>query len=142
MSSFLSLPVSSSFALDASAAQSPGGESWKVDYSADDNTSTRNKPRTFPYHSTLPYEVEDDARRNADLQNILKHLYITVQARDFSPGALHWTRELRAWLELKFDLTRATRKKLVHLYFELALARGIETSVSERFANMFTILLK
>lgn len=142
MSNFLSLPSASSFAMDGSATQSPGGETWKVDYSGDDNEVTRNKPRTFPYHSLLPYDVEDNARRNADLDNILKHLYISVQARDLSPGALHWTRELKAWLELKFDLTRATRKKLVHLYFELALARGIDTSIAERFANMFTILLK
>ncbi|KAL2405726.1 Proteasome activator complex subunit 4B [Exophiala dermatitidis] len=107
-----------------------------------EHQSKRNRPRTFPYFSTLPYPVEDEARRQKDLLEILKHLYIAIQASDFTPGAVHWTRELRSWLSLKFDPTKEQRVKLVKLYYELALAPGIDPGVSERFASMFMLLTK
>ncbi|RMZ80349.1 hypothetical protein DV738_g2877, partial [Chaetothyriales sp. CBS 135597] len=102
----------------------------------------RTRPRTYPYFSTLPYAVEDEARRQHDLAEILKHLYVAVQSGDFSPGAVHWTRELRSWLSLKFDPTKEQRVALVKLYYELALAPGVDPSVAERFASMFMILTK
>lgn len=103
---------------------------------------SRSRPRTYKYFETLPYDVEDDARRQKDLSEILKHLYIAVQAGDFTPGAVHWTRELRSWLSLKFDPTKEQRVKLVKLYYELSLAPGIDPSVSERFSSMFMLLTK
>ena len=102
----------------------------------------RNRPRTYPYFTTLPYSVEDEGRRQKDLAEILKHLYIAVQASDFTPGAVHWTRELRSWLSLKFDPTKDQRVKLVKLYYELTLAPGIDPGVGERFASMFMLLTK
>lgn len=102
----------------------------------------RNRPRTFPYFSTLPYPVEDEARRQENLAEILKHLYIAIQAGDFTPGAVHWTRELRSWLSLKFDPTKEQRVRLVRLYYELSLAPGIDPAVSERFSSMFMLLIK
>jgi len=129
---------------EISRATSPGlgpatdqGLSTDVDYQV-----RRNRPRTYPYFRTLPYEVEDEARRQRDLSEILKHLYIAIQAGDFTPGAVHWTRELRSWLSLKFDPTKEQRVKLVKLYYELALAPGIEPGVGERFASMFMLLTK
>jgi proteasome activator subunit 4 len=106
-----------------------------------DHKRSRNRPRVFPYFKCLPYAVEDDARRQEDLEEILKHLYIALQAGDFAPGAVHWTRELRSWLSLKFDPTIEQRVKLVKLYYELALAPGIESSVAERFTNTTYALL-
>ena len=102
----------------------------------------RNRPRTFPYFSTLPYPVEDESRRQENLAEILKHLYIAIQAGDFTPGAVHWTRELRSWLSLKFDPTKEQRIRLVKLYYELALAPGIDPGVGERFASMLMLLIK
>lgn len=129
---------------EMSRATSPGagpqeanGDSGELNY-----RKYRNKPRTFPYFSYLPYQVEDERRRQEDLAVILKHLYIAVEAGDFSPGGIHWTRELRGWLSLKFDPTKEQRIKLVKLYYDLALAPGIEPSVSERFASMFMLLTK
>ncbi|RMZ78933.1 hypothetical protein DV737_g3714, partial [Chaetothyriales sp. CBS 132003] len=84
----------------------------------------------------------DEARRQRDLAEILKHLYVAVQSGDFNPGAVHWTRELRCWLSLKFDPTKEQRVALVKLYYELALAPGIDLGVAERFASMFMILTK
>ena len=69
-------------------------------------------------------------------------MYIAIESGDFNPGAVHWTRELRGWLSLKFDPIREQRIKLVRLYYELALAPGIDPTVSERFASMFMLLTK
>ena len=102
----------------------------------------RSRPRTYPYFKYLPYDTEDEAERQRNLDEIIKYLYVAVEAGDFSLGAVHWTRELRAWLSLKFDPTREQRVKLVKLYYELALAPGIDVSVAERFASMFMALTK
>lgn len=127
-----------------SRATSPGGELPEMNGTASDDSykRSRNRPRTYPYFKHLPYEIEDEARRQNDLQEILKYLYIAVEAGDFTPGAIHWTRELRSWLSLKFDPTKEQRVKLVKLYYELALAPGIEPSVAERFSSMFMLLTK
>lgn len=101
---------------------------------------TRYRPRTFPYQSYLPYEHNDKYQEN--LEECIKRLYISVSAGDFVPGATHWTRELRGWLQLKFDLPKELRVKLARLYYELALAPGMENGASERFASMFMTLTK
>lgn len=98
--------------------------------------SKRYRPRTFAYFRQLPFEVEADEDRDAALQGILKQLYISVKADDYSPGALHWTRELQAWLNLKFDLPRDQRAKLAKLYYSLALAPGLDSSTSDKFLRM------
>lgn len=76
------------------------------------------------------------------LTEIIKRLYVAVSGGDFVPGATHWTRELRAWIQLKFDLPRDDRVKLVKLYYELALAPGMDSSASERFSSMFMTLTR
>lgn len=128
----------------ASGATTPGGVDWgnEDDARNDLGRNKRHKPRTYPYFQYLPYPVEDEARRLAALDEILKNLYISIEAGDFAPGAVHWTRELRAWLSLKFDLPRATRVKLVKLYYELSLAPGVDPNVSERFASLYSVLMK
>lgn len=129
---------------EISRATSPGGELLEVNGVPSDDSykRSRNRPRTYPYFKLLPYEAEDETRRQHDLQEILKYLYIAVEAGDFTPGAIHWTRELRSWLSLKFDPTKEQRVKLVKLYYELSLAPGIEPSVAERFSSMFMLLTK
>ncbi|KAK6376885.1 Proteasome activator BLM10 [Lithohypha guttulata] len=128
---------------DVSRATSPGGTVLEQNGVGSAEAQVhRNRPRTYPYFTTLPYEVETDQRRQNDFAEILKYLYIAVEAGDFTPGAVHWTRELRSWLSLKFDPTKEQRTKLVKLYYELALAPGIEPSVAERFASMFMMLTK
>ena len=129
---------------EISRATSPGGTVTMQDAQMNDDGSQikRNRPRTFPYFSTLPYPIEDEAKRQENLAEILKHLYVAIQASDFTPGAVHWTRELRSWLSLKFDPTKEQRLKLVNLFYELALAPGIDPSVAERFASMFMLLIK
>lgn len=127
-------------AQEISRATSPGGE--PVVMNGDGEPKARVRPRTYPYFKYLPYQLEDETERDRTLREILNQLYISVEAGDFSPGAVHWTRELRGWLSLKFDPTRKERINLVKLYFELSLAPGIDPGVSERFASMFMLLTK
>lgn len=128
---------------DLSRATSPGGEAREANEADDeDKNVTRYRPRTYPYFRYLPYEVEHEEERQKNFSEILKYLYVAVESGDFSPGAVHWTRELRYWLQLKFDPTKEQRVKLVILYYELALAPGIDSSVAERFSSMFMVLTK
>jgi proteasome activator subunit 4 len=123
---------------EMSRATSPGGNSSEPD----NRNQTRRRPRTYPYTETLPYDVEEEATRYENLETIIKHIYLYVEAGDFAVGVIHWTRELKSWLSLKFDLTIELRIKLVKLYYELALAPGLDNDVSERFANTFMVLTK
>jgi proteasome activator subunit 4 len=127
-------------ASEISRATSPGGEPAAVNGGGE--PKARVRPRTYPYFQYLPYQLEDEAERDRTLHAILNQLYIAIEAGDFSPGAVHWTRELRGWLSLKFDPTRTERINLVKLYYELSLAPGIDPSTSERFASMFMLLTK
>ena len=127
---------------DDSRATSPGPGAVGRGTVEDKGQVARSRPRTYPYSRYLPYEVESEVKRNEDLSEILKHLYISVEAGDFSVGAVHWTRELRNWLGLKFDPTKEQRVKLVRLYYELALSPGIDISAAERFSSMFMVLTK
>ncbi|PKS11355.1 hypothetical protein jhhlp_003117 [Lomentospora prolificans] len=102
----------------------------------------RYRPRTFRYFDHLPFAVEDQAHRDAALTGILKQLFIAVKAEDFSPGALHWTRELQAWLGLKFEMTRELRATLARLYYHMSLAPGLDTTTSDRFARMLVSLTR
>ncbi|CAH0015102.1 unnamed protein product [Clonostachys rhizophaga] len=121
-----------------SRATTPGIPCAKVD----DDDKKRYRPRTFAYFRQLPFEVEDESERDAALQQILKQLYIAIKAEDFNPGALHWTRELSAWLNLKFEMTREDRAKLAKLYFSLALAPGLDHAASDRFLRMVLTLTR
>lgn len=120
-----------------SRATSPG---LPTEASAGDNK--RYRLRTFAYFRLLPYEVEEESQRDAALEGILKQLYIAVKAEDFSPGALHWTRQLQAWLSLKFDMPHEKRAQLAQLYFHLALAPGLDSSAADRFSRMVVTLTR
>ena len=106
------------------------------------NGSSPPRIKTFPYFQYLPYEIEDEAERQGNLNEILKYLYVAIEAGDFAPGGVHWTRELRNWLGLKFQLSKEQRIKLAKLYYELSLAPGIDITAADRFASMFMTLTK
>lgn len=108
----------------------------------EDEKAKRYRPRTFPYFQHLPYPVEQETERNAALEEILKQLYIAIKAEDFTPGAVHWTKELKMWLQLKFEITRELRIRLVKLFYMLAVAPGLDNTAAERFLNMFMFLTK
>ncbi|KAI9664681.1 MAG: hypothetical protein M1821_006128 [Bathelium mastoideum] len=131
---------------DVSRATSPGGDWHEANGSANGIGDTeelgRYRPRTFPYQEYLPYTTEPDDAKRRNLAECIEELYIAVSAGDFAPGAEHWTREIRGWISLKYDMTRPQRVRLVKLYYELSLAPGLDFSVAERFASMFMVLTK
>jgi proteasome activator subunit 4 len=121
-----------------SRATSPG-----VPFSAkDDDDKKRYRPRTFSYFKLLPFPVEEESQRDAALQGILEQLYIAIKAEDFSPGAVHWTRELSGWLQLKFEMTRELRATLANMYYHLALAPGLNPTTADRFLKMVVFLTR
>ncbi|CAF9915935.1 MAG: hypothetical protein GOMPHAMPRED_000902 [Gomphillus americanus] len=121
---------------DMSRATSPGGgpSTGEVQH------ASAGRERTFPYRRYLPYDTEEDSLIQDNLAEILKNLYVCIEAGDFAPGALHWTKELRAWLGLKFPMPQSIRVNLVKLYYELSLAPGIDPSISEKFTAFFLVL--
>ncbi|KKA30624.1 hypothetical protein TD95_000850 [Thielaviopsis punctulata] len=102
----------------------------------------RYRPRTLPCDKLLPYPVESEAERDATLAIITEKLCLSIKAGDIVPGAVRWTRELQAWLNLKFDMPRDQRAKLVRLYYELSLAPGIENPVADKFTRMIVGLTR
>ena len=130
---------------DVSRATSPGGDWHGINGSTnglDAEDHGRLRPRTYPYEEYLPYPAESEEVKKRNLAECIEELYIAISAGDFYPGAIHWTREIRGWLSLKFDLTRSQRVRLVKLYYELSLAPGLDFAVAERFASMFMALTK
>lgn len=108
----------------------------------DEDDKKRYRPRTFAYFSQLPFAVEEDHEREAALAGILRNLYIAIKAEDFAPGAMHWTRELQGWLNLKFEMVRELRAALAKLYYHLALAPGLDINTADRFTKMVITLTK
>lgn len=125
-----------------SRATSPGRGGQAQRQEVDLKQVKRSRPRTYPYFRYLPYETEKEEERQVFLEETLKQLYICIEAGDFAVGAVHWTRTLRNWLDLKFDLTKDQRIRLVKVFYELSLAPGIDVSAAEKFANTFVLLLK
>ncbi|KAK9481275.1 hypothetical protein V1514DRAFT_300594 [Lipomyces japonicus] len=102
----------------------------------------RKFKRTFPYAELLPYETEQDDLRHQHLSHILENLFISASTESFALAQiLHWTRALRSYLELKFDLPVSVRTRLVALYYELALAQGLDPLAFDRFYSMFVLLI-
>jgi hypothetical protein len=149
----LTVPISK----DLAETRSEGNVSTDQDYEMVDNDEqdddnkalvlridgpSRRRPRTYPYLEKLPYPVEEQSERLKNLQTILKNLYLAVAAGDFSPGAAHHTRELRNWMHLKHDLPVDIRVKLISMYYDLALAPGLDTNVADRFASVMMVLLR
>ncbi|KAK9322447.1 hypothetical protein V1517DRAFT_323487 [Lipomyces orientalis] len=105
------------------------------------DNDVRKRPRTFPYTRLLPFETESESDRLVHLDHIIENIYIACSANSLSVGSLlHWTRELRSWLQLKFDMPVSTRTRLTAIYYELALAQGMTLSASEKFSTMFVHL--
>ena len=123
-----------------SGATSPGAPDSSLQRHGGDHS--RYRPRTFDYNGCLPYATEDRAQQLRNLDEILKNLFICIRSEDWTPGAVLWTRELKAWLALKFDLPTARRVQLVKLFYMLSLAPGLESGVVERFAGIFMSLTK
>jgi proteasome activator subunit 4 len=109
----------------------------------------RQRSRKFPYQASLPYKTESETEQLAHLNHILNNLYIAIKGDDLkglignSTGSsvVHWTRELRGWMELKFDMPLEIRLKLIRLYFNLSIT-GSDGNAIDKFVNMFISLCK
>lgn len=104
-------------------------------------------PRAYPYQDILPYKTESQAEILAHLNHIIANIYVAVKSME--PGCtigsnanqsvLHWTRELNAWMQLKFDMPLDTRIKLARIYYDLAMA-DFDGYPLEKIVNTFVWL--
>lgn len=97
--------------------------------------------RTFLYGKVLPYKIENKEKQLKNLNEIIKNIYISLAADDFSRAAI-FSKELSNWLNLKFDLPRQTRAKLIKVYYELCTTQGIAQDLQRRFESLFLSLTK
>lgn len=117
--------------------------------SASSAVGYRWRERTFPYFESLPYPVESQNEREAHLRHIIKKLYISVKGDDLkgivgnttAPALAYWTRELRSWTELKFDMPLDIRIMLVRFYFSICTG-GIDGANLDLMINMYCYLAK
>ena len=99
------------------------------------------RDRTYPYFTTLPYEVESPELRLSNLRKITDELYNSFEAEDWR-RAIYWNTELRDWLSLKFQLPKDYRIKLIKVYYELITSFGIDPRAHARFMSTFLCLTK
>ncbi|KAG4301750.1 hypothetical protein PCK1_001987 [Pneumocystis canis] len=103
---------------------------------------SKNKhKKTFLYEKVLPYKVESEEEKLENLNRIIKNIYISLKANDFSRAAI-FSKELTNWLKLKFNLPCQTRAKLISVYYELCTTQGIAPSFQRRFESLFLSLTK
>lgn len=96
----------------------------------------------FDYWNHLPYAVESEETRLANLNDIIADLYAYIKAGDFESGARIASRQIKRWLHLKFKMPQATRRKLAKLYYDLSLTPGIDPSAADSFASSFKLLAR
>lgn len=111
----------------------------------------RLRPRKFPYRKLVPYETETEQQCLDNLALIVRNIYMCIKGDDLrgvvgttattARGLNIWTRELRAWIDIKCDMPLSTRIKLVRLYYNLALC-GVDGNPIDKFISMFCILCK
>ncbi|QSL66846.1 hypothetical protein MERGE_001233 [Pneumocystis wakefieldiae] len=97
--------------------------------------------KTFLYREILPYNIENKEKQLENLNKITKDIYISLAANDFSKAAI-FSKEINNWLNLKFDLPRQVRIKLVNVYYELCTTQGIPPNNQRRFESLFLSLTK
>lgn len=132
-----------------------------IDLEGTESTQNRLVPRTYPYTASLPYPVESRRDQLSHLSHIVNKLYTAIQAQDLAPGGgsvtatsiTHWTRELKSWVRLKFDLPIQTRLALIRVYYDLALATVVSAASNtmipggddvpfDKFVSMFCLLAR
>jgi proteasome activator subunit 4 len=92
---------------------------------------------------------------------VISKLYAAIRADDLSPGGgsvtaasiCHWTRELKSWVRLKFDLPLSARLALIRVYYDLSLATVVSAASNtvipggddvpfDKFVSMFCLLAR
>ncbi|ORZ35198.1 hypothetical protein BCR44DRAFT_60218 [Catenaria anguillulae PL171] len=106
----------------------------------------------LPYIETAA-QVRGEAARM--LRGIKHGLASAIRRGDLSPGAVHWTRRLHSYLDVKYDLPLSDRVHFVQVYWDLIAgqvtvdehemnpdAKFMEPALVEVWAGMATRLLK
>ncbi|KAF8887975.1 hypothetical protein CPB84DRAFT_1684385 [Gymnopilus junonius] len=92
------------------------------------------------YLDSLPYECESIEDMQSRLEDIVEKIYICARSKNWLVLST-WDGMLQCWLLMRYPMEKATRAKLVHLYYELCLLPGVEPRVLRSWADMLSRLL-
>jgi proteasome activator subunit 4 len=109
------------------------------------------------YLNSVPYECETLEEMQAKLEHMVGKIMICAHAKNWLllttwDGLLQWRVSIFrirptmltyifSWLLMRYPMPRATRAKLVRLYYELCLVPGLEPRVIRNWADMLSRLL-
>ena len=98
----------------------------------------------FPFdrEQYLPCGSEGGTARHECLERLLKNIWLSVQAREYTTRLLTWTKELKEWLALGRALPRNIRAALIEVYYELALAPNMDEQASQVFVEIISTLAR
>ncbi|KAF9169581.1 hypothetical protein BGX20_010129 [Mortierella sp. AD010] len=86
-------------------------------------------------HNILPYGRDLSQEASDMLSNIISHMSICLQSEDWAPGVLYWAKQLKQYLDLKYTLPNETRVALARVFWELAVAPGMDATMIEVWAQ-------
>ncbi|KAF9979719.1 hypothetical protein BGZ75_009303 [Mortierella antarctica] len=90
----------------------------------------------LPYGHSLASEAADM------LDNIVHHFGLSLQSEDWAPGALYWAKQLNQYLDLKYALPKETRIAFAKVFWELAIAPGMDITMVEAWSVFCRRLIK
>ncbi|KAI1320115.1 hypothetical protein EDD11_002087 [Mortierella claussenii] len=93
-------------------------------------------------HNILPYGHDLSQEASEMLQNIVHHFGLCLKSEDWAPGALYWGRQLSDYLDLKYALPLETRVAFAKVFWDLAFAPGMDTTMVEIWCQYCRRLIK
>ncbi|KAF9434968.1 hypothetical protein BGZ76_007123 [Entomortierella beljakovae] len=93
-------------------------------------------------HNVLPYGKDLSQEASEMLSNILYQLGLRLQSEDWAPGTLYWAKQLKQYLDLKYTLPLDTRVTLAKVFWELAMAPGMDATMVEVWCQYCQRLIK
>ncbi|OAD04967.1 hypothetical protein MUCCIDRAFT_139775 [Mucor lusitanicus CBS 277.49] len=92
--------------------------------------------QSLPYADKLEHEAQDW------LNDIRSNLVISIQAKDYTGGAVAWTKRLANYLDMKHAIPRETRAHLAKIYYEMLVMPGMNYALLELWSNTCVRLIK
>ncbi|KAL9538165.1 hypothetical protein MBANPS3_011145 [Mucor bainieri] len=102
----------------------------------DDEEHAMHYAQSLPYADKLEHEAQDW------LDDIRSNLVISIQAKDYTGGAVAWTKRLANYLDMKHALPRETRAHLAKIYYDMLVMPGMNYALLELWANTCVRLIK
>ncbi|KAI1840019.1 hypothetical protein JX266_013777 [Neoarthrinium moseri] len=94
---------------------------------------------TYDFVGSLCYRTKGEGDRQAGLKTLLEQLYLSIKEEDYQATS-SLTQVLTDWITLEHGVPRKVRAALARIYYDLALAPGMDEYSATEFSNMVSIL--